>query len=241
MGAIGQRDHAENFAGIHIQNNAASGAGAEFRAALLDLLRQRILHAHIDGQTHALAGMAVAQALVEAKLKTGNAVAVGIRGADDPARGMPLRVIALIGRIKFETGKTEPHHPVLRVGRDLARDQHIGMLRLENAVEAGFAGASRLRQFLCSLRLVSEIFGLHIEIVHRQIARQKLAIAIQQIGARGQRIGGGRGDKPRYAAVQEHHIDEANAHQREGGHAQNCGDGNPPLHDGGRRRHVHPG
>ena len=74
-----------------------------------------------------------------------------------------------------------------------------------------------------------------IEVLDRDVARQDLAVAVDEIGAIG---GDGGRDRAALAAWNTRDIDKAHQHQREGRDAHECAEDDPPLKDGGRLVHV---
>ena len=115
---------------LHIHHHAAGRMRAERLAARFGLVRQDVLHAHVDGELHRVAGLAAAQPGIETQLEAGHAfaVAVGIGDAQHLRGGAAVGIVALAARLELEARQAQMHHPVLRVGRELARDRHIGML-----------------------------------------------------------------------------------------------------------------
>ena len=237
--AVRQRDHGENFTRVHIHHDAACGTRTKFLSAFFGLLRQRILHAHVERQFHALARMAVFEPRIEAAFETGDPRAVMIGNADHLHRGAALGIITLVGRLELKAGKAKSHHLAFGGGRNLTLHQHIAVFGREDAMQPPDARARRFGKRFGRARLVGEGRRLRVKIVNRKIARQKLAIAVEHVGAQRKCVRGPGGLRTGNPAVQEHDVDQAYAHKRKRHHTDGRGDSDPPLNDGGRLRHIH--
>ena len=104
---------------LTFEDDAAGGPRAEFFPRILDLVAERVLHAHVERDGDAV-GRSLERA-VETEFETGRTVTVGIGRADHLHGGEALRIVALLGGIEFEAGQAQMDHAVLRVGRQPER------------------------------------------------------------------------------------------------------------------------
>ena len=198
-----------------------------FSRACFDLMRQRILHAHVERELHARIG--IAQALVEAEFETGNAIAVRVGRADHLHGGKALGVIAFERGLEIEAGQAQMHHARLCIGRKLAGDEHIIARAGEDAGKALPARAGGGGKIARGFAPVPERMRARIKIGDRQIARQQFAIAVHNIGARDKRLR--TRERFRAVAFEERDIDKAQTHQPEGHDAERGGYRDASLED----------
>ena len=89
---IRHRDHGEHFAAIDVHHHAAGRLGVEGFARRFRLMRQDVLHPHVDGGRHLTAGMGL-NLLFQPQFKTGDTVIVGIGDAQKLRGGALASVI----------------------------------------------------------------------------------------------------------------------------------------------------
>jgi hypothetical protein len=89
---------------------------------------------------------------------------------------------------------------------------------------------------VCRFGLVPKRVRPRIKILHGEVARQQLAIAIGQIGARDRET---RRENVKGAVTAQYgDIDQTNANESEGHRAQDCSDNDAPLYDAGPFAHA---
>ena len=215
---LGQRDGGEDLAGVGVEHQARGAGCRVAQRGLLQFFGQSVLHADIERKAHGLGRHSPrplhglhAAGLVEHALEAGEALVVGVDGADQVAGERAQRVGALELGAEGEAGEAEVVHALGLAGAEAAGDPHeaaalVGERFLEvGGVEAGERGAELLQ----GLVEVEDEQRVGVERMHGDVGGDEAAGAVDDVGTRkgtGERLGHGDPDLGRRPGGEAHEL-----------------------------------
>ena len=167
-----------------LTTHADAALGVELGGGLVELVLQRSLDPEVDGERHRpVVGHLGADVLVQRGLGAGQALAAGIREADDMRAGVAQRIDPLLLRLEADAGQAEVMHLGAQL-RGEAADHEGAPSRAQRLFQAL---RRQLRQVggerAAGLGGVPDLSRVDVEAVVQQVRGQHLAVAVDDVGA----------------------------------------------------------